>query len=138
MFSADAPSDANLGEPIAQEPRFRGALAATDRLLDGALARAEERCSVHPMAERATCVDAFLQQRQQEIAAKSERRQRSFEALRQSGEAACAHTSKPKHEECVLSAMEKQLSELAHTCPDASAEITDECVDRSLLEKKAH
>ena len=137
MFSVDAATDAGIGEPIAQEPRFRAALAVADRLLDGELTRAEQRCSVHPMAEREACVDGFLQQWKQETAAKADRRLRSLTALQRSSEAACAHTTKAKREECVLSAMEKQLTELAQTCPDASADLTDECVDRNLLEKNA-
>src|SRR5699024_1048441 len=112
VLDAGVATDAALVESTADESRFHGALAVADRLLDGDLTRAEQRCSGRPASEREACVDALLKKKNQDLAAKADRGLSSLAALQRAGEAACAHVAKSKHEACVLGAMEKRLRQL--------------------------
>ncbi|HEY5374442.1 MAG TPA: hypothetical protein VIK01_12210 [Polyangiaceae bacterium] len=135
MFDTDAAIDTAGAEPIAQQPRHRAALAVADRLLGGDLTRAEQHCSDQPLEKREACVDAFLERRDQERSAEPARSQRFLVLLQKFGDSACTHAAPAKHDECVLSAMDGRLKQLAKACPNATPELTQECIRRSLIEQ---
>jgi len=115
------------------EPRHRAALAVADCLLGGDLTRAEQQCLDQPMAKRAACVDAVLERRDQERNAEAARSLRFLALLRKFGDSACAHSAPAKHDECVLSAMDERLKQLAQACADKTPALMQECIDHSLL-----
>jgi hypothetical protein len=57
-------SGPNEAELPARKSRSEEVHDATDRLLDGELTRAEQRCAAEPRNEREACVDAALAERQ--------------------------------------------------------------------------
>jgi len=120
--------DAGIGEPIWQEPRFKKALEVVDGLMDGDLSRAEKACSDRPLAEREACVDSIIAQRDRELSAAVADEARAFQLLRAHGASKCQHSAPAKHDECVLRAIEKRLTELEPGCPAPTSALVHRCV----------
>ena len=125
--------DAGIGEPIWQEPRFKKALEVADRLMDGDSSRAEKACSDRPLAEREACVDALLAERDRELGQAVADEARALQLLRADGESKCQQSAPAKHEECVLRAIEKRLTELEPTCPAPTSALVHRCVVLNII-----
>ena len=134
--SASVPAqelDAGIGEPNWQEPRFKKALEVADRLMDGDLGRAEKACSDRPLAERQPCVDSILAERDRGLSTAVADEARALQLLRAHGESKCQHSAPAKHDECVLRAIEKRLTELELTCPAPTSALVHRCVVLTII-----
>jgi hypothetical protein len=127
---------APVAEPDWVSRRRQERHEAVDRLLDGSLSEAEQRCGSEPPERREACVDAFLDEHQRKLSQKLERSLRGMELVFAYGEDRCKAVKGPKaRKRCSTDASEKLLSELAQDCTVGSDEEKHDCVILRVLER---
>jgi hypothetical protein len=139
--SASAPiaAGASSGPSVSEAPevsRQQERHDAVDRLLDGALTRAEAACSDHIADEREPCVDALLDEHARSLDRAMERSMRGLTLLAGYGEARCRHVSGPAaRTDCKNGAMNQLLVELGRECASGTETEQQDCTLQKVIER---
>ena len=118
-----------------RKSRKQELLAAADRLMDGELTRAEERCAEEPAERREACVDAHLAEHGKKLEDEAMSSLRSLELLLQYGDAQCRNAPDTQKKDCTASAMEALAVELSKGCPPADSDAGHRCIVEKVLRR---
>jgi hypothetical protein len=135
-LSAEPAVEGPPAEPEGPSRRTKERHDAVDRLLEGKLSEAEERCRTEPEERREACVDAFLNEHQRKLGERMERSFRGLELLFAYGESRCKAVKGTKtRKRCSLSESERLVRELDALCTSGTDDEQHDCVMQRVIER---